>query len=104
LNLTNEGVAAAHGWVNSEGPSHHRPDKEVGHNRARAGDQGPSVVINVQPCRKSPHDIEKLNCSSEFFVYRGRETVRGFASREHEGWINPLTKPVNGGREKLKKK
>jgi hypothetical protein len=53
------------------------------------------------PHRKSPHDIEKLNCSSEFFVCRGRETVRGFTSRRYGEWINPLTETHERGREEL---
>jgi hypothetical protein len=60
-------------------------------------------VINVLPCRKSPHDIEELNYSLETYEHRNRQTVRGFASREHEGWINPLTETREQGREKLKK-
>ena len=60
-------------------------------------------MMDVQPYRKSPHDIEKLNRSSEFFVCHGRETVRGFTNRVSNKGINPLTRARERGREKLKK-
>ena len=37
-------------------------------------------------------------------MYRGRETIRGFASRNSIKRINPLTETHERGREKLKKR
>ena len=100
--MTNHGVAAAHGRVNGKGPGHNRPNKEAGNNRAGALDQGPNVVINVLPCRKRLYGIEKLNCTSETYGHRNRQTARGFANRASNTGINPLTKTHKRGRKKLK--
>ena len=109
LNLTNEGVAAAHGWVNNEGVGDRQPNKEAGNHRAGTGGEGPSATqkprpLNIQPHRQRLHDVEKLNCSLEAYGHRNHQIVRGFTSREHEGWINPLTKARERGREKLIKR
>jgi len=49
LNLTNEGVAAAHGWVNNEGVGDRRPNKEAGNHRAGALGKGPSLTQKTRP-------------------------------------------------------
>jgi len=101
------GVTITHGRLNNEGPGHNRPDKEAGNNRARASDQGPNVTqkrpLNIQPHRKRLYGIDKLNCPSETYGHRNRQTARGFTNRRHGEWINPLTETRERGRENLKR-